>query len=146
MKKLFYILATALMVLAAISCSKEKLPLYMSGTTWVCDDPSSETIGVAKFNTRTSFTLTYYSDEGEIFFKASGTVVDVKGDEVYFEFTHYDVYPEEAEWVASEGIIMLVDRNNIDFIFTDAHWTIVDYDDGWRFRLDKKFNLSKYLK
>lgn len=146
MKKLFYILAAALMVLASVSCTKERLPLYMKGTTWVFSDPSIKAIAVMKFKTRTSFTTEQYSDEGQLFLKATGTVVDVKGDEVYYEFTHFDVYPEYAEWVASEGIIILVDRQNIDVLYTDNHWTDVDYDEAWRFRRDDKFKLSNYLR
>ena len=142
MKKLFYLLAAALMVLASVSCTKKMVPLYLKGTTWVCTEAGS--LGVIKFDTRRTFHFDIYT--GEFYeFTANYRIVEVIDDQVNFEFASISVEPGEGMDVAGEGMLLLHGRRSMEYVATSNHWRDIDERSRSQFFRDDSFNISKYV-
>ena len=142
MKKLFYILAATLMVLASVSCTKKMVPLYLKGTTWVCDE--SGELAVIKFDTRRTFRIDVYVDGiSELTIKYK--VAEVIDDQVNFDFMSMSKVDEEIG-VDQEGMLILRSRRDMDLVFTSYNWSQIDEDSRRHFYRDDKFNIWNYAK
>ena len=142
MKKIVVFLAMALMVLASVSCTKKMVPLYLKGTTWVCDE--SGELAVIKFDTRRTFRIDVYVDGiSELTIKYK--VAEVKDDQVNFDFLGMSKVDEEIG-VDQEGMLLLNGRRDLDLVFTSYRWSQIDEDSRRHFFRDDHFNIWNYTK
>ena len=145
MKKLFYILAAALMLLASTSCTKKMVPLYLKGTTWVYD--GSDVLSVIKFNTRRTFDLDIYDHtDDEYSFTIKYRINEVKDDQVYFEFVSISIALGNLDDLSKEGMMTLLGKRDLEMVSTRNHWRDIMEDTRAHFNLDKNFSVSKYAK
>ena len=144
MKKLFYILAAALMVLTSVSCSKNMVPLYLKGTTWVFE--GTDGVSVLKFDTRRTFHVDVYDTHDGVEYLATVNyrVAEVMDDDVYFEFASISIV-ESGDGVAQEGIITLHGRRNMEIVTTKNRWREIDESSRFQLYRDDNFNISNYV-
>ena len=142
MKKLFYILAMTLMVLASASCTKKMVPLYLKGTTWVCTE--GDGISVIKFDTRRTFHADEYLD-GKYYFTSKCKIAEVMDSQVYFEIVSISIPPEDWDQVLTHGIMTLLNRNNIETVMCKDNWGKILEESRCQFVRDDNFNISNYV-
>lgn len=143
MKKLFYILAMTLMVLASVSCTKQKVPGFLKGTVWVYEPNDSDFLGVLVFGSQSSFTAYgIKKSSGEIQTKTTCDVVEIRLDQILFVVS--DVFPEDVEFSSHEGLIFLnLDEDEIDVWATADCWTYVYDHTGTLHHRSYDFDISK---
>ena len=145
MKRIVVFLAMVLMLLASSSCSKDMVPLYLKGTTWVSDGLDGVT--VIKFDTRRTFHVDVYDIHhgAEYIVTVNFRVAEVNDDQVNFEFASISRTGNTDE-VAKEGMMTLHGRRNMDIVTTRNHWREIVEETRFPLHRDDHFNIWNYVR